>query len=149
MMKYLRKKAKGSLLIAAALSAIVFMLIASSFATMFSAQFSTLDAGRTATKAQRYAEIEANTLTLTPYDDLHSLNRQAITDVAEADGWQKEVVIGPEKVIGDDNKQRIATVKIYRDGETQPRYTTQLPLSTQGNRTSISEFNAPALRYRD
>ena len=95
-------------------------------------------AGRTALQAQQYAEIDANTLRLLDYDDLDANGahaRRAITSVADAEGWQDEIKIGEEKTINGDseNKQKIATIKIYKEGDTLSRYSLQVPLSTQGN----------------
>lgn len=129
-----RHKKNGSILIQAVLASIIFMMLASSFVSLYGGQFTLLDSGKTALKAQQYAEISANTLTLTPYDEL-SAAAHGKKNIEGASGWQDEVIIGSEKTIGSDNKQRIGTVTIYKTGDTLPRYSLQVPLSSQDNGT--------------
>jgi len=131
-------KKHGDMLLSAVLSALVFIMLAGSFFTLFSGQFTRIQAGRTAMQAEQYAEIDTNTLRLLSYDDLDSKGahaRQGITSVADADGWQDEIVVGAEKTIDvtTESKQRIATIKIYKTGDTLSRYSLQVPLSSQGS----------------
>ena len=135
-------KKHGDMLLSAVLSALVFIMLAGSFFTLFSGQFTRIQAGRTAMQAEQYAEIDTNTLRLLSYDDLDSKGahaRQGITSVADADGWQDEIVVGAEKTIDvtTESKQRIATIKIYKTGDTLSRYSLQVPLSSQGSGDSI------------
>jgi hypothetical protein len=134
-------KKHGDMLLSAVLSALVFIMLAGSFFTLFSGQFTRIQAGRTAMQAEQYAEIDTNTLRLLSYDDLDSKGahaRQGITSVADADGWQDEIVVGAEKTIDvtTESKQRIATIKIYKTGDTLSRYSLQVPLSSQGSGAS-------------
>ncbi len=120
------------------LLAVVYLFLAGTFFTLYSSQFGMIQAGRTALQAQQYAEIEADTLKLLSYDDLDATGahaRQAITAVAGADGWQDEITIAAEQTYGADaqNKQRIATIKVYKDGDTLSRYSLQVPLSSKGS----------------
>ncbi len=136
-----KHKKHGDMLLSAVLSALVFIMLAGSFFTLFSGQFTRIQAGRTAMQAEQYAEIDANTLRLLSYDDLDSKGahaRQGITSVVDAAGWQDEIVVGAEKTIDADteSKQRIATIKIYKTGDTLSRYSLQVPLSSQGSGTS-------------
>lgn len=131
----LKQKNKGFLMVSAALTAIVFILLASSVAGVYSGMFSMLGSSRTASAAQQYAEIDANSLMLLPYDEL-SAAAHGRTDIAETDGWQSEVIIGSEKIVGD-NRQRIGTVKVYKDGEGIARASLQVPLSSLGSRQDV------------
>lgn len=126
----MKRKYKGYMLLSAVLSSVIFMLLAGAFISLYGGQFSRLQAANVAMEAQRYAEIAVNTLTLTPYDKLEDKGRQLIDG---SDSWQEEISIGPEKTIGESGKQRIATVKIYKVGEALPRYSLQVPLSSQGD----------------
>lgn len=129
-------KAKGFAVATAALTAVVFMLLASSIAGIYSGMFSMLGSSRTAVAAAQYAEIDANTLTLLPYDALNSAGHGRM-NIAGAEGWQSEVEIGPEKIIGLDGRQRIGTVKIYKDGENAARSSLQVPLSSKGSAAQV------------
>lgn len=126
-------KVKGFMLLSAVLTAILFILLSVSFMSLYGSQFSLLEAGKNATAAQKYAEIVCNTLSLTSYDELKAQERRALTEIESAAGWESEIALGLEKEIGDGNKQRIATVRIYKSGETLPRYTQDVPLSTNGS----------------
>lgn len=126
------RKTKGFLMVSAAVTAIVFILLAGSIVGLYSGMFSAQESSRIANMAQQYAEIDANTLTLLSYNELDTA-AHGRTNIAGADGWQSEVMIGPEKTING-NKQRIGTVKIYKNGEAIARASLQVPLSTQGNK---------------
>lgn len=132
----IKKKRSGMLLLSAALTAIVFIVLAGSIVGLYSGMFSMVESGRTASVAQRYAEIEANTLTLLPYDELTSAahGKKNIEGAAE---WQSETLLGAEKVIDGDHRQRIATVKIYKAAESVPRANLQVPLSSKGSGASV------------
>lgn len=126
-----RNKTKGFLMVSAALTAVVFILLAGTMVGMYSGIFSTMESSRMAAAAQQYAEIEANALTLFEYDKLNSA-AHGKANIDGSEGWQSEAVIGPEKIIGD-HFQRIGTVKIYKNSESIPRATLQVPLSSQGS----------------
>ena len=58
--------------------------------------------------------------------------------------WEDEITIGNEIVIDDytQSKQRIATVKIYRKGDTLPRFSFEVPVSSQGSGVPIGSIIA-------
>ena len=123
-------------------AAIVYTMIASSFFMIANGMFSAHKASRTATQAQQYADIDANTLQLLAYDTLDEKGahpRQNITSIEGADGWQDEVLLTDEKIIDKDeeSKQRIATVKIYKEGDILSRFSLQVPLSSQGTTVGV------------
>jgi hypothetical protein len=128
----LLKKRKGvALLISAVLSSIVMMLVAMGLATVNSSQFHTMDAARTSLQTLQLAEVKASELRVTPYSTISTKaeTRSAIPSTA----FQREVVIGPEIDLGGGSKQTIATVNIYKPGESQPRFALPVPLSSQGS----------------
>ncbi|MEN6620092.1 MAG: hypothetical protein ABFD50_00875 [Smithella sp.] len=133
-----QKKKHGFMLFSAVLSTIVFMMLAGAFFAMYGGQFSLIQNGRTAIQAQQYAEIDANTLRLSSYADLDT-KAHARHSFSNAAGWEDEISIGAEQTLSEDNntKQRIATVNIYKPGDTQSRYTLQLPLTSQGSGSSV------------
>lgn len=124
------------MMVSAALTSIVFMLLASSVAGVYSGMFSMLGSSRIASVAQQYAEISINALTLLPYDELSAAAHER-KNITGTDGWQSEIIIGSEKIIGGDNRQRIGEVKIYKIGEAIARSSLQVPLSSQGSNSSI------------
>lgn len=137
-MGMLKKKRKGFLLLQMALAMIVIGLLSVSLFTICSGQFSMIQASRTALQAQQYAEVDTNVLQLVDYDDIDDYVhvRQAIdvSKIITADGWEDEISITAETVVdvAQNTRQRIATVKIYKTGDTLARYSVEVPLSTKG-----------------
>lgn len=134
-----RYKSRGSILVITALAAIVWIFIAQSLFIVGAGGFGMLKSSRVALQAQQYAEIEVDRLKNIAYENLDSDGahlRQAIANIQES-GWEDEVSIGSEHAISgsDDAKQRIATINVYRSGDTLPRFTLEVPLSSQGNNT--------------
>ena len=115
--------------------------------------FGALDAERVAAQAMQYAEIEANIIKLLNYDDIDNSSvlaaanihttRQNMTAVS-ASNWEDEVLVGDEEVLDGENKYRIATINIYQSGDTIPRASLEVPLSSQGssgaNSTSFGTY---------
>lgn len=120
------------MLLSATLSSAVFILLAMSFMALYGRQFTLLEAGKTATKAQQYAEIFANTIKMTSYDEIKAQDRQAITAIPGAEGWETEVALGPEKETEDGNQYKLVTVKVYKQAELLPRYSSDVLVSSAG-----------------
>lgn len=132
-----RYKSRGSILVITALAAIVWIFIAQSLFIVGAGGFGMIKSSRVALQAQQYAEIEVDRLKNVAYENLDSNgahSRQAIANIQES-GWEDEVSIGSEHSIsGSDNaKQRIATVNVYKSGDTLPRFTLEVPLSSQSS----------------
>ena len=132
-----RYKSRGSILVITALAAIVWIFIAQSLFIVGAGGFGMIKSSRVALQAQQYAEIEVDRLKNVAYENLDSNgahSRQAIANIQES-GWEDEVSIGSEHAISgsDDAKQRIATINVYKSGDTLPRFTLELPLSSQNS----------------
>lgn len=139
-----RYKSRGSILVITALAAIVWIFIAQSLFIVGAGGFGMIKSSRVALQAQQYAEIEVDRLKNVAYENLDSdgaHSRQAIANIQES-GWEDEVSIGSEHSIsGSDNaKQRIATVNVYKSGDTLPRFTLEVPLSSQDNEGHCSSL---------
>ena len=144
-----RYKSRGSILVITALAAIVWIFIAQSLFIVGAGGFGMIKSSRVALQAQQYAEIEVDRLKNVAYENLDSdgaHSRQAIANIQES-GWEDEVSIGSEHDISgsDDAKQRIATINVYKSGDTLPRFTLEVPLSSQN--TSYSRSDQPLSRY--
>lgn len=130
-------KARGSILVLAILTTVIWILIAQSFFILYSSNFNMIKSSRVALQAQQYAEITVDTLKNIAYENLDSEGahaRAAMTNIQE-NGWEDEVTIGEEHDIAgsDGAKQRIATVNIYKTNDTIPRFTLEVPLSSQNS----------------
>lgn len=124
-------------MVSAILAIFVWIGIAQSMAIIANSGFKSIKSGRTAIQAQQYADISIDRLKNINYDELDTAGahtRAVISGLSTTD-WEDEVTIGAESTIAgsDDVKQRIATVNVYKTGDTLPRYTVEVPLSSQDN----------------
>ena len=132
-----KAKTAGSIMVSAILAIFVWIGIAQSMAIIANSGFKSIKSGRTAIQAQQYADISIDRLKNINYDELDTAGahtRAVISGLSTTD-WEDEVTIGAESTIAgsDDVKQRIATVNVYKTGDTLPRYTVEVPLSSQGS----------------
>ena len=150
MKKFLRegKKVGGYVLLETVLAMIAFSMLSMAFFTIFSGQFSMINSSADAKQAQQYAEIDAQQLRLMNYYDLEdegAKSRSAMTSWDNPNNlWEDEITIGNEIIIDDytESKQRIATIKIYRQGDTLARFSMEVPVSSQGSGVPIGSIIA-------
>ena len=140
-----KAKTAGSIMVSAILAIFVWIGIAQSMAIIANSGFKSIKSGRTAIQAQQYADISIDRLKNINYDELDTAGahtRAVISGLSTTD-WEDEVTIGAESTIAgsDDVKQRIATVNVYKTGDTLPRYTVEVPLSSQGNNMKFPDWN--------
>ena len=107
----------------AIVSAAIVGLTAVSLAKVNHLAFNGLNASQIALQAQQYADAEAAIIKATAYTDLTAHNR---ADIQNSNGYQSEVSLSSESDYSDAIKQKTATIKIYRNGETSPRATLNL-----------------------
>ena len=125
-------KKKGMMLLSAVLAAFLLTMVASGYFMTLTGSFNAIKSGGEAIQAQRYAEIEANKLSLLAYNDLDSKVSQNVWKKSDADeGWEYKVNLGPEKVVdpSTNSKQRIATVSVRKEGDATDRFQMKVPLS--------------------
>ncbi len=137
----MKKRLKAFMLANTILALVAISVCAFSLMLTIPSMFGALEAEDLSLRAMQYAEVDAKIVKLLNYDDLSDddvlIAAKLHTDRAEietinADGWEDELIIGPEQVMGDgENLYRIATVNIYRTGDTVPRATLEVPLSSQ------------------
>ena len=142
------KKLPGYILLESVLAMIALSMISVGFFTIFSGQFSTMSSLRDALQAQQYAEIDAQKLRLMNYYDLENdgaKSRSAMTSWSNPGNvWEDEITVGNEISVSDytDSKQRIATIKIYRNGDTLPRFSMEVPISSQTSGSPVGSVIA-------
>lgn len=102
----------------ALVGAAVVGVTALSLAKVNSISLNAMKANSVALQAYQFADAEAQLVRATDYSDLTS---QAKTDILNSNGFQKEVIVSGETNYSDSVKQKTATVKIYKTGETTPR----------------------------
>lgn len=127
-------KKRGMMLLSAVLAAFLLTMVASGYFITLTGSFNAIKSGGEALQAQRYAEIEANRLSLMSYDDLDSKVSQNTWKTSDADNnWEYMVKIDPERIIDESkgSKQRIATVSVKKHGDTTERFQMKVPLSIE------------------
>ena len=82
-----------------------------------------LSASKLALEAQQYAAAEGDVIRMKAYTDLVNSAKAPITGTH----FSKEVSLGSESNYTDTIKKRIATVKIYKDSDSLPCYTLEVP----------------------
>lgn len=131
----LQKKKSGFILLEAVL-AILLMSMASYGLAMTSAlQFNQLEAKHVANEAEQYAMNEVEYLRWVGFYDLDEAlhDRKSNLEFSGVDGWESVTSFVTEKVIDDDRSVKIAKVEVYKGGENIPRYSMEVPLSSQSN----------------
>lgn len=145
------KKFKAFMIANIILALVATSVFAFSLMVTIPSMFGSLDAERVAAQAMQYAEVEANIVKLLNYDDLDDTSvltssnlhttRQTL-DAIDVSGWEDQITIGDENVMGDgENKYRIAQIDIYKTGDTVPRASLNVPLTSQGTIPGIPTFD--------
>ena len=132
----MKNKRPASMLISAILASVMFIIIANSFMNLWGNSFTTLTAAKTATEAQNLSDIVSEKLKLEGVDAEEVTTKTPLSDITgndDDDDWLYTYEIGNEFEDDDGNIFKVAEVKIYKDGEDNPRYSTEIPLSSSGN----------------
>lgn len=136
-----KRKYKAFALVGTVAAIVAWIVMSYGMFMVQSSQFQMLISGKDATDAQKLAEVDGALVKLVPYDDLTNnsalgalnlhQNRSSMQTVTTDGSWQDEIKISAEKNNGSDSdygNYRIATVNIYKDGDTVPRFSLQTPV---------------------
>ena len=102
----------------ALVGAAVVGVTALSLAKVNSIAINSMKANSTALQAYQFADAEAQLVRATDYD---SLTAKSKSNIPNSNGFQREVIVSGETNYSDSVKQKTATVKIYKTGESTPR----------------------------
>ena len=144
----MKNKRPASMLISAILASVMFIIIANSFMNLWGNSFTTLTAAKTATEAQNLSDIVSEKLKLEGVDAEEVTTKTPLSDITgndDDDDWLYTYEIGNEFEDDDGNIFKVAEVKIYKDGEDNPRYSTEIPLSSSGS--NVGEFGSNEYGY--
>jgi len=137
------KKRPASMLISAILASIIFIIIANSFMNLWGNSFTTLTAAKTATQAQAYSDIISEKKKLEGIEAEEVTTKTKLSEITgnkADDEWFYTYEIENEMEDDDGNIFKVASIKIYKDDEIGPRYSTEIPLSSLGNSTDGLEI---------
>ena len=130
------KKLHGFMLVSALLATLILMMLAHGFMLMYGGQFTYLQAAKTASQGQQYAEIVGEKVKLEGVDANAVTNKTSLENLtgnAKDKNWQYTYDISNGTEDDNGNIFKVATIKIYKDGENSPRYTYEVPLSSLGS----------------
>lgn len=142
------RKRPASMLISAILASIMFIIIANSFMNLWGNSFTTLTAAKTATQAQAYSDIVSEKIKLEGTDAEEVTTKTKLSEITgndSDDDWFYTYEI--ENETEDDNRNifKVASIKIYKDDENGPRYSTEIPLSSSDNKILSDSDNLYSL----
>ena len=141
--KKIKKKRPAFMLVSALLATLILMMIAHGFMLMYGGQFTYLQAAKTASEGQQYAELVGEKVKLEGIDAeevTSKTNLDTLTGNDKDKDWQYTYEISDGTEDDNGNIFKVATIKIYKDGENSPRYTYEVPLSSLGNNTDGLEI---------
>lgn len=139
----MNKKRPANMVVSAMLATIIFIIIANCFMNLWGNSFTTLTAAKTATQAQAYSDIVSEKIKLEGTDAEEVTTKTKLSEITgndSDDDWFYTYEIENETEDDNGNIFKVASIKIYKDDENGPRYSTEIPLSSLGN---ISSFNVP------
>ena len=134
------RKRPASMLISAILASIMFIIIANSFMNLWGNSFTTLTAAKTATQAQAYSDIVSEKIKLEGTDAEEVTTKTKLSEITgndSDDDWFYTYEIENETEDDNGNIFKVASIKIYKDDENGPRYSTEIPLSSLGSGDSL------------
>lgn len=135
-----RLKAKGFVMLSAIMAMLIILMIANGFMNMYGGQFTYLQAGKEASKGQQYAELVGEKVKLEGVDAEEVTDKTGLDEITGNDadkGWEYTYEISEGTEDEDGNVFKVATIKIYKEGENSPRYTYEVPLSSSGSGFSV------------
>ena len=139
----MNKKRPANMVVSAMLATIIFIIIANCFMNLWGNSFTTLTAAKTATQAQAYSDIVSEKIKLEGTDAEEVTTKTKLSEITgndSDDDWFYTYKIENETEDDNGNVFKVASIKIYKDDENSPRYSTEIPLSSLGNSTDGLEI---------
>lgn len=132
----MNKKRPANMVVSAMLATIIFIIIANCFMNLWGNSFTTLTAAKTATQAQAYSDIVSEKIKLEGTDAEEVTTKTKLSEITgndSDDDWFYTYEIENETEDDNGNVFKVASIKIYKDDENSPRYSTEIPLSSLEN----------------
>ena len=132
----MNKKRPANMVVSAMLATIIFIIIANCFMNLWGNSFTTLTAAKTATQAQAYSDIVSEKIKLEGTDAEEVTTKTKLSEITgndSDDDWFYTYEIENETEDDNGNIFKVASIKIYKDDENSPRYSTEIPLSSLEN----------------
>lgn len=123
-MLHKKSKAKGFVMLSAIMAMLIILMIANGFMNMYGGQFTYLQAGKEASKGQQYAELVGEKVKLEGIDAEEVTDKTGLDEITGNDAdkdWEYTYEISDGTEDEDGNVFKVATIKIYKEGENSPR----------------------------
>ena len=128
----IRKKLPAFTLVATSLAVLTWILIAQSFAMMSSGAMDTAKTQRVTAQAVEAAKLDEAALRNIAYDEIDEKGPHGRRPIEGMDdgSWESSVTVAPEKTLsdGERTKVKMATIQIFRTGDTVSRFSLDVPL---------------------
>ena len=128
----IRKKMPAFTLVATSLAVLTWILIAQSFAMMSSGAMDTAKTQRVTAQAVEAAKLDEAALRNIAYDEIDEKGPHGRRPIEGMDdgSWESSVTIAPERTLsdGERTKVKMATIQIFRTGDTVSRFSLEVPL---------------------
>jgi hypothetical protein len=128
----MRKKMPAFTLVATSLAVLTWILIAQSFAMMSSGAMDTAKTQRVTAQAVEAAKLDEAALRNIAYDEIDEKGPHGRRPIEGMDdgSWESSVTIAPERTLsdGERTKVKMATIQIFRTGDTVSRFSLEVPL---------------------
>jgi len=148
-----RYKLKGIMLLTTVVAVAAWILLAGGIFLTQSGSFQMFSAAMVQRQAQYLAMVDEKALSQIRYDELTKADsftklglhtNRAEVKSANVTGWEDEITVGSEKKMSNTSDgvawpYKIVSVNIYRQGDTEPRYTLQVPFVRQAETYSKEE----------
>ena len=133
-------------MLSAILGTFLLTMAAAGYFIVLSSGFGAVKSTGEAMQAQRYAEIEANKLSLLAYEELNTNIPQNTWKKIDVDNdWEYNIKLDPEKILNSskNSKQRIATVSVRKVGDLTERFQIKTPIksTSENSDTNIKTPN--------
>lgn len=140
------RKKKGFVLLPVVLATFIMGMLGIGLASMYSGTFSTMNAGKAASKAKDFATIEGNYVKLNGYDTASSMTHdwESLSDLVgpDATGWQSKVETSSTATSADGNQVKVMKVAVKKDSDIASRYTYEVPVVQGKDSYTKAEIDA-------
>ena len=128
-------KRKGVVLLEAVFALLLMGMVTYGFAETSAMAFSQQSALKNSDKARQYADLEAEVLKSNGFENLETTgvhDRKTLQPITgQNDGYESTVTLASTVAVTPENSVKVAKIDVFKTGENTPRYSLEVPLSSQ------------------
>ena len=134
-------KRKGVVLLEAVFALLLMGMVTYGFAETSAMAFSQQSALKNSDKARQYADLEAEVLKSNGFENLETTgvhDRKTLQPITgQNDGYESTVTLASTVAVTPENSVKVAKIDVFKTGENTPRYSLEVPLSSQTGRDNV------------